>query len=157
MKFEEKEKEIKQLNEEIKQATLGTGEYKNISDEKCSKIVVKLEAQLAELKADKDRWFNLVEEEKMNEFRNNTLDTSHSPIQGTILHVHLFLILEIPHTHSKRLRGNWSVKPSVPTLKYDPHSSLFLLDSEYLEDSGLPYFPWSHELSLKKPNDVPSK
>ncbi len=56
--------EIKQLNEDIKQATLGTGEYKNISDEKISKILLKLEAQLVKLEADKERWFKLVEDEK---------------------------------------------------------------------------------------------
>jgi len=70
--------EIKQLNKEIKQVnlkielvTLGTGEYKNIADEKISKILVLLSSQLADfklqladLKADKERWFKFVEEEK---------------------------------------------------------------------------------------------
>jgi len=64
-------KEIKEVNLKIEQATLGTGEYKNISDEKCSKILFllssqldKLEAQVSDLKVDKERWFKLVEEEK---------------------------------------------------------------------------------------------
>jgi len=70
-KIEQLNDKIKQLNEGIKLATLGTGEYKNISDEKCSKILVLLEAQLADfklqlsdLKADKERWFKLIEEER---------------------------------------------------------------------------------------------
>ena len=71
--------DIKQLNLKIEQATLGTGEYKNISDEKISKILLKLEAQLVKLEADKEWFKKLVEEEKRNEVRNNTLA---GPVQG---------------------------------------------------------------------------
>ena len=63
--------EIKELNDKIEQATLGKGEYKNISEEKISKIQVKLEAQLVKLEADKEWLKKLVEEEKRNEFRKN--------------------------------------------------------------------------------------
>jgi hypothetical protein len=62
--------EIKQLNDKIEQATLGTGEYKNISEDKISKIQVKLEAQLVKLEADKEWLKNLVEEER----KGNSID-----------------------------------------------------------------------------------
>lgn len=44
---------------------------------------------------------------------------------------------EIYEPYTNRLRSSWTLKSNVPTLKYEAQSRLFLLDSEYLENSGL--------------------
>ena len=67
-------KEIKELNDKIEQVILKQEVYKNISDEDRKEIIVKFEAQLSDLKADKERWFKLVEEEK----KRGNLNYSHS-------------------------------------------------------------------------------
>jgi len=94
-KFEEKEKEIKQLNEEIKQLKekrdnlLDKDEQSYTKREILVMFMKEYEAHLADFKlqlvkleADKEWFKKLVEEEKRNEIRNNTLV---APIQGTSL------------------------------------------------------------------------
>ncbi len=100
--------EIKELNDKIEQATLGRGEYKNISEEKISKIQVKLEAQLVKLEADKERWFKLVEEEKRNEYRKNAHE-------GTIIYEYLFIILKY-FIHIRNVYGEigqWKIQSQL--------------------------------------------
>ena len=48
--------ELKANREEIKRAMLGTGEYTGVAQEKIDLV-------LAELRSDKDKWFELVKEQ----------------------------------------------------------------------------------------------
>lgn len=55
---------IEKINFEIKAVTLGTGQYKDIPDDKVEKVLAHLNSQLTKLEADKE-WFKKRTEEQV--------------------------------------------------------------------------------------------